>query len=159
MRLSNGTHQYDGRIEVRHNGIWGTICDDNFDNYAAKVVCNSLGFHDFVEIRTSSYYGNGKGPIWLDQIVCDGTEDGLDKCLRGKWAVHNCDHGEDVGIVCSNETTKKVTKKLSKLEDPLKKTRCGRRNFVWMGDKDVKFRVVSSQKAEVGEYPWQVSIS
>lgn len=33
-----------GRVEVRKFGVWGTICDDDFGDAEASVVCNSLGY-------------------------------------------------------------------------------------------------------------------
>jgi hypothetical protein len=35
-----------GRIEVKVNGIWGTVCDDRFTNNGAMVACKAMGFAD-----------------------------------------------------------------------------------------------------------------
>ncbi len=36
MRLA-GSVGYQGRVEVRYYGIWGTICDDDFADADARV--------------------------------------------------------------------------------------------------------------------------
>jgi len=43
LRLVSDEEGFEGRLEVMHNGTWGTICDDNFDDAAAMVACSELG--------------------------------------------------------------------------------------------------------------------
>ena len=44
-RLEDGpANSKSGRVGVFYNGEWGTVCDDNFEENDAKVLCNSLGY-------------------------------------------------------------------------------------------------------------------
>ena len=43
IRLVNGSSRYEGRLEIFHNGLWGSVCDDEFSARDAKVVCRDLG--------------------------------------------------------------------------------------------------------------------
>lgn len=43
-RLVNGAH-WSGRLEVLEDGIWNTVCDREFGNNEAQVVCRMLGLN------------------------------------------------------------------------------------------------------------------
>ena len=97
---ANNNTNMSGRLEVYYQGQWGTVCDDVFDNNnnAAMVVCRQLGFNPFGAI--AAYFGQGTGFIWLDNIICNGSEPNIDSCYHSTWGIHNCDHSEDVGVIC-----------------------------------------------------------
>lgn len=44
VRLADGPVEWEGRVEVLHDGVYGTVCDDNFDNNDSQVICRMLGF-------------------------------------------------------------------------------------------------------------------
>lgn len=45
-------------------------------------------------------YGQGSGPIWLDDVDCVGTEARIQDCQHDTWGTHNCEHTEDASINC-----------------------------------------------------------
>ena len=40
----NGAEWNSGRVEIYHDGQWGTVCEDYFKKAAADVVCRMLGY-------------------------------------------------------------------------------------------------------------------
>ncbi|XP_053374257.1 deleted in malignant brain tumors 1 protein-like [Mercenaria mercenaria] len=88
-----------GRLEVFLNGEWGTVCDDSFDTHAANVVCKMLGYGRG-EYYGRARYGQGTGPILLDNVDCTGNESILFDC-EIDYDTSDCGHHEDVGVSCT----------------------------------------------------------
>ncbi|XP_070135692.1 uncharacterized protein teq isoform X3 [Drosophila bipectinata] len=99
-RLEGGRSSNEGRLEVKYHGVWGSVCDDDFNVKNAQVACNSMGYYGPAKIE-KNIFGNGNGPIWLDQVMCYGNETSIDKCNHWNWGEHNCNHTEDVALHCT----------------------------------------------------------
>ena len=100
IRLVDGPTDYEGRVEVYHNGVWGTVCDDHWDLNDAQVVCSQLGLGNAVAARHFAFYGQGSGEIWLDNVNCVGTEGTIGSCAHNGWGIENCGHSEDASVKC-----------------------------------------------------------
>ena len=101
LRLVGGSNEYEGRLEILWNGVWGTVCDDGFGNVDAAVACRQLGYSaDNAIAFGNGYFGQGNGTIWLDDVQCEGHENYLFQCPAADFGDHNCAHFEDVGIRC-----------------------------------------------------------
>jgi deleted-in-malignant-brain-tumors protein 1 len=98
IRLAGGSATR-GRLEVFHEGQWGTVCDDAFSLHDATTACRNLGFTRAVV--AIQQFGGGSGEIWMDNLACDGTESALTDCGHNGWGRHNCGHHEDAGVECA----------------------------------------------------------
>ena len=115
LRLVGGTltdedgNLCEGRLEIYHNGEWGTICNDYWTENDADVACRVLGFvggsvEDWGRFRTAVKAGFPAGAadqqIMLDDLRCGGKEANLLECTASQVGKHNCRHREDVGLRC-----------------------------------------------------------
>uniref|UniRef100_A0A8C0AP50 SRCR domain-containing protein n=1 Tax=Buteo japonicus TaxID=224669 RepID=A0A8C0AP50_9AVES len=101
VRLVNGSRRCAGRVEVKHMGQWGTMCSVFWDMNDAAVVCKQLGCGSAVGAPQYGYFGRGSGPVWVDSVVCKGTESALSDCKHSGWGKQNCGHIGDAGVMCS----------------------------------------------------------
>jgi hypothetical protein len=105
VRLVDGRTPNDGRVEICFEGVWGSVCDDSWDERDAEVVCRQLGYdgrpialmsHPFLSDYSLQYH--------LDDVDCSGSEDMLSDCAHGGIGVHNCiEMAEEAGVTCSGE--------------------------------------------------------
>ncbi|XP_011672697.2 deleted in malignant brain tumors 1 protein-like [Strongylocentrotus purpuratus] len=101
VRLIGGANKAEGRVEVMHDGSWGTVYDWIWDLRDAMVVCRMLGFDGALEAPTSARFGQGSGPILLVSVSCDGTEENLADCAHfGVGDYSPWGHANDAGAVC-----------------------------------------------------------
>ena len=100
-RLSGGSDNLRGRVEVCFDGVWGTVCSNSWSRADAAVVCRQLGFSSSGAIEhTNAAFGQGIGVILLDYVRCTGLEYRLYDCAKGSIGVTNCGHHQDAGVVC-----------------------------------------------------------
>nr|CAI5829393.1 unnamed protein product [Callosobruchus analis] len=150
------------RLEVSHYGIWGTVCDDDFNEDAAKFVCKRLGYKGASTVKKDGYFGAGSGPIWLDQVSCSGEELDLKDCTTWDWGEHNCDHNEDVGIICDDAEPEVEVQRHAILPPDGDAAGlahvCGlRKDNQFMKNDLIQARVVKGATARRGDYPWQAN--
>nr|XP_055046945.1 scavenger receptor cysteine-rich type 1 protein M130-like [Misgurnus anguillicaudatus] len=102
IRLVNGSNLCFGRVEVLYNNQWGTVCDAGWDLADAAVVCNSMGCGTPLVAATGAFFGQGSGPVWLDDVSCSGNESTVDNCPSKALGTSTCTHGQDAGVICQN---------------------------------------------------------
>ncbi|OBS59483.1 hypothetical protein A6R68_09395, partial [Neotoma lepida] len=110
LRLVGGQNRCEGRLEVRHQGVWGTVCDDRWNIKNARVVCRLLGCGHALGAPGRSHFGAGTGPILMNEVRCSGREDSLESCAHAGWIRHNCHHYEDASVVCAGPADSPVPK-------------------------------------------------
>ena len=64
------------------------------------VVCRQLGFETAINALCCAAYGQGKGPIWLDDVNCNGNETDLFDCQQSQIGTSNCHHINDASVIC-----------------------------------------------------------
>ena len=81
VRLVNGFSDYEGRVEVCLNGVWGTVCDDSWSTNDAKVVCRQMNLSYESKFRLCLIKMNYEEKIMITSYRCCVSS----KCLFWSW--------------------------------------------------------------------------
>ena len=136
VRLCGGRSPLEGRVEICFNKKWGRVCDDSWSTSDGNVVCRQLGFSpngnielyatgiayiivSFISlinapsttgavVHLSATFGQGIGPVWLNDVHCSGTESRLENCFNNRVRHHFCFRFEESGVICQSKIQLKL---------------------------------------------------
>uniref|UniRef100_A0A671TRR5 SRCR domain-containing protein n=1 Tax=Sparus aurata TaxID=8175 RepID=A0A671TRR5_SPAAU len=100
VRLVNGNSLCSGRLEVKSNQRWSSVCEDDFDQQDAEVVCRELGC-GAPSVLQGALYGEVEAPMWTKEFQCGGHESALLDCRTSGSDRNTCSPGKAVGLTCS----------------------------------------------------------
>uniref|UniRef100_A0A3B3DMF0 SRCR domain-containing protein n=1 Tax=Oryzias melastigma TaxID=30732 RepID=A0A3B3DMF0_ORYME len=100
IRLVNGDNRCSGRLEVKSNNSWSIVCEDDFDQQDAEVVCRELGC-GAPSVLQGALYGETEAPEWSREFLCEGHESALLDCKSSELTRWTCPPGKAVEIPCS----------------------------------------------------------
>uniref|UniRef100_H0ZBQ5 SRCR domain-containing protein n=1 Tax=Taeniopygia guttata TaxID=59729 RepID=H0ZBQ5_TAEGU len=100
--LVGGSSPCAGRVEVKLQGQWGSLGDDDWDMEDAEVVCRQLGCGSASGAYSAhDTFGQGNGLISLARVDCGGYEATLWDCeIRGWGPYKFFNHYWDTAVVC-----------------------------------------------------------
>ncbi|XP_064608483.1 CD5 antigen-like isoform X2 [Liolophura sinensis] len=102
IRLVGGPDNTTGRLELFHDGQWGTVCSDLFGYKSAKVACRQLDlpYKGAIITKHVPISDPATGPVWLDKLQCRGEESHIIQCRH--TIMPSCDHSKDVVLKCQD---------------------------------------------------------
>ncbi|XP_013880592.1 scavenger receptor cysteine-rich type 1 protein M160, partial [Austrofundulus limnaeus] len=100
VRLVSGSNLCSGRLEVNLNQSWSSVCQADFDQQDAEVVCRELDCGP-PSVLQGALYGEPEAPTWSREFQCEGTESALLDCRAGSGR-SSCSPGQAVGLTCSD---------------------------------------------------------
>ncbi|KAM9398591.1 CD5 antigen-like isoform 2-T2 [Salvelinus alpinus] len=100
VRLVDGAGLCSGRVEVKSNQSWASVCEADFDRQDAEVVCRDVGCGAPAALQ-GGLYGEGEGQTWDKEFQCKGKESLLLDCDTSDRKHNTCLPGNAVGLTCS----------------------------------------------------------
>ena len=104
MRLMDGLSSNCGRVEIFYDNEWGTICDENWQEINANVVCKQLGyeraltFSNYTDIGFPDYGSGEESPML--ELNCPPLANSISECTHNGWSVHNRTNDNHLRVCC-----------------------------------------------------------
>ncbi|XP_035663827.1 uncharacterized protein LOC118407459 [Branchiostoma floridae] len=109
LRLVGGVAPWGGRLEFRpwQAAEWGTVCNTSWTEAETEFVCRQLGYTGGVSANLAAF-GEGNGRFWLGDVTCDEGDISITSC-DSSWEPSDCDHCQDVAVVCTGGVSVRLT--------------------------------------------------
>ena len=105
VRTSGALTPKQGPLQLYYNSSWHVVCDTDFDDVDARVVCREMGYIDGKSICCSAY-GQQLGAQKADDnsldwysLNCDGNEASLLECKMQT----GCQSRLYVSVICRDK--------------------------------------------------------
>ncbi|KAK4322844.1 hypothetical protein Pmani_006428 [Petrolisthes manimaculis] len=106
VKLVGGHSSMEGRLMVYVNGMWGTVCEHGWTEYAAAVACQQMGYvlnpEDWL-LQPANLPPEGQvASIVMSNVRCDEFDTDITRCKSDLYEEleNSCSHSEDVGLRC-----------------------------------------------------------
>lgn len=124
----NGKLSYEGRLEIRINGVWRTICNRRLDLSAARMICRELGYNDgkWEEdvscngYNGENYCGSQNMTAIFSDLLCQDYHKKFAECNKKIADEGECGRDYDAVLLCTNinyDTNKLIENGTVKLEN------------------------------------------
>ena len=85
---------------MKSNQSWVSVCEGDFDQQDAEVVCRELGCGAPSDLQ-GALYGTVETPMWNEVFECEGNESALLDCDTSNSTRNTCSPYKTVGLTCS----------------------------------------------------------
>ncbi|XP_056409827.1 T-cell differentiation antigen CD6-like isoform X2 [Hyla sarda] len=100
VRLSGGSNNCSGRVEVYLHGVWATICNNHWFHEDSNMLCNYLGCGSFQNETKHEH-----SPSMYVSAMCPKSAETPWDCAMFKKRDHMCLHSKAVGLICQAGAT------------------------------------------------------
>lgn len=104
IRLLGGKTVHEGRLQIKLENQWGTVCNYKWTIQNAALVCQQLGLvlnpDDWFLERNEIPSAGLTEDVLVTNVECDDEDVDITKCKFERAFEKSCSHDQDVGVRC-----------------------------------------------------------